>query len=331
MHLFKAMQGAHWQRTLWLDLQSPGEHSTRTQFAIAQFPPTASRRLALPVWRSGSLGPSGTAGAVRSARMLFRVTCMNAVVVQMQDQGATTPPKAGEAAQALELNRLLQAATQRCTVSFKRLYGLTRPRLFAIVLAINRDRVDSEDVLQEVYLKVWDNCGQFDAQKGHVVSWLSGIAHHSALDSLRRRRARSDSHRIVAPEALDPYDGLTLTAATPLENATLKELGAAFVTEPSAHDAGAPLSERRAFRAWGPTSGPHRARGAWGPRHRADFACPHGVQECPSMRRPQNSTGSGRARVAVRRIGQTVGRAGCGAHGSRCLRTSGRQVCWQVS
>ena len=113
---------------------------------------------------------------------------MNAVVVQMQDQGATTPPKAGEAAQALELNRLLQAATQRCTVSFKRLYGLTRPRLFAIVLAINRDRVDSEDVLQEVYLKVWDNCGQFDAQKGHVVSWLSGIAHHSALDSLRRRR-----------------------------------------------------------------------------------------------------------------------------------------------
>ena len=154
---------------------------------------------------------------------MFRVTRMDAVVVQMQDQGATAPPKAGAAAQDLELNRLLQAVTQRCTVSFKRLYVLTSPRLYAIVLAINRDRVDSEDVLQEVYLKVWNNSGQFNAQKGQVVSWLAGIAHHSALDSLRRRRARPDSHCIVAPEALDPYDGLSSTAATPLENAILNQ------------------------------------------------------------------------------------------------------------
>ena len=157
---------------------------------------------------------------------------MDAVVVQMQDPDATTPPKASraagaaqaaQAAQAFELNWLLHAVTQRCTVSFKRLYELTSPRLFTIVLTINRDRVDSEDVLQEVYLKVWNNCGQFDAQKGQAASWLAGIAHHSALDSLRRRRARPDSHRIVAPDVLDPYDGLPSTEATPLESAILNQ------------------------------------------------------------------------------------------------------------
>ena len=156
---------------------------------------------------------------------------MDAVVVQMQDQGAT-PPKAAraagaagatQAAQALELNRLLHAVTQRCTVSFKRLYELTSPRLFTLVLTINRDRVDSEDVLQEVYLKVWNNCGHFDAQKGLATSWLAGITHHSALDSLRRRRARPDCHRIVAPDVLDPYDGLASTEATPLESAILNQ------------------------------------------------------------------------------------------------------------
>ena len=148
---------------------------------------------------------------------------MDAVVVQMQDPNATTPPQAEAAAQASELDRLLQAVRQRCTVSFKRLYELTSPRLYAIVLSINRDRVDSEDVLQEVYLKVWNNCAQFDAQKGHVASWLAGIAHHSALDSLRRRRARPDSHRIIAPDALDLYDGMPSTAATPLENAIRRQ------------------------------------------------------------------------------------------------------------
>ena len=150
---------------------------------------------------------------------------MDAAEVQMSDHAAAKPLKSVQAApaarvaQALELDQLLHAVRKRCTVSFERLYVLTSPRLYAIVLTINRDRVDSEDVLQEVYLKVWNHCGQFNAQKGFAASWLAGIAHHSALDSLRRRRARPDSHQVEGPEALDPYDGLPSSAATPLENA----------------------------------------------------------------------------------------------------------------
>ena len=141
---------------------------------------------------------------------------MDAVVVQLQSQGqgATTPARATPVA---ELDQLMHAVTQRCTVSFKRLYELTSPRLFAIVLMINRDRVDSEDVLQEVYLKVWNNCDQYDAQKGFAASWLAGIAHHAALDSLRRRRARPDSLRAPALDAEDPYVGLLCAAAAPPE------------------------------------------------------------------------------------------------------------------
>lgn len=145
---------------------------------------------------------------------------MDALAVRMQGQAAAQP---GATAQAHELDRLLHAVAQRCTVSFKRLYVLTSPRLFAIVLTINRDRVDSEDVLQEIYLKVWNNCGQFDAQKGVAIAWLAGIAHHSALDSLRRRRARPDSHRDVAPDAADPYESLQSVDATPLEDAILSQ------------------------------------------------------------------------------------------------------------
>lgn len=130
---------------------------------------------------------------------------------------------AQESAQTLELHRLLHAVSRRCTVSFQRLYELTSPRLYAIVVAINRDRAESEDVLQEVYLKVWTHCDQFDVQKGFGASWLASIAHRSALDSLRRRRARPDSHGIVPAEALDAYDGLTSTASTPQEKAIQKQ------------------------------------------------------------------------------------------------------------
>ena len=139
---------------------------------------------------------------------------MEIAAIPTQAMPAAQPARAAPVA---ELDQLMHAVTQRCTVSFKRLYVLTSPRLYAIVLTINRDRVDSEDVLQEVYMKVWNNCAQYDLQRGVAASWLAGIAHHAALDSLRRRRSRPDSHRVPALDAVDPYTGLLCAAAAPMD------------------------------------------------------------------------------------------------------------------
>lgn len=89
-----------------------------------------------------------------------------------------------------DLQALMQAVQQRCPQSFATLYRVTQRRLFGIVLTINKDRAESEDVLQEVYFRVWNNSAQFNANKGPADLWLGSIAHHAALDSLRRRRAR---------------------------------------------------------------------------------------------------------------------------------------------
>jgi len=135
------------------------------------------------------------------------------------------PPRAARATRlngggkSAELEQLLQAVATGCPESFKRLYVLTSPRLFAIVFTINRDRADSEDVLQEIYCKVWRKCRNFDPQRGVAQSWLAAIAHHSALDSLRRRQARPDSRTTALQEEEDPYAGLACAAATPFDAA----------------------------------------------------------------------------------------------------------------
>ena len=134
-----------------------------------------------------------------------------------------TPASTQPSAKAAELSHLIQAAAKGCPASFKQLYVLTSPRLFAIVFTINRDRADSEDVLQEIYCKVWRNCGQFDPQRGVAQSWLAAIAHHSALDSLRRRRARPDRRTPAAQDDEDPYAGLVCAAATPLDAAIQRQ------------------------------------------------------------------------------------------------------------
>lgn len=104
-------------------------------------------------------------------------------------------PLGGHADRDHELAQLLQNVQRGCAPSFEQIYGLTNARLFGIVLRINRDRPEAEEILQEVYFKAWQQCQQFDATRGVVVHWLAGIAHNTAISSLRRRGARPIARR----------------------------------------------------------------------------------------------------------------------------------------
>lgn len=116
------------------------------------------------------------------------------------------------------LAELVAAAGAGCRPSFARLYALTHRRLFGIVLRMQPHRGDAEEVLQEVYVKVWRHCATFDADKGCAIHWLIGIARHAALDSRRRASRRpvaatpvldgGDPFAGMASNELDPLDGL---------------------------------------------------------------------------------------------------------------------------
>lgn len=109
----------------------------------------------------------------------------------MADSSADTDADADVHATAdAELASLFDAVCRGCRPSFARLYGLTSARVFAAVLRIVPDRAEAEDVLQEVYIKAWSRCAQFDPGKGLVIFWLIGIARHGAISSLRQRNAR---------------------------------------------------------------------------------------------------------------------------------------------
>ena len=114
------------------------------------------------------------------------------------------------------LAELVAAAGNGCRKSFERLYALTHRRLFGVVLRMLPHRGDAEEVLQEVYVKVWRHSATFVAAKGCAIHWLMGIARHAALDSLRRAQRRP----VAVPsddDDADPYHGLPSAGTDPLE------------------------------------------------------------------------------------------------------------------
>ena len=69
----------------------------------------------------------------------------------------------------------------------ERLYQATSPKLLGVVLNILKDRSESEDILQDVYVKVWRKAHQFDPATGSAMAWLIVMARNRAIDRLRRR------------------------------------------------------------------------------------------------------------------------------------------------
>lgn len=105
------------------------------------------------------------------------------------------------------LRPLLLAAAGGCSASFAQLYECTHRRLFGIVLRIVRHRAEAEEVLQDVYVKVWSRGAQFDASRGRVIHWLAGIAQRAAIDA--RRRASSRPREVNdGLDDTDAYSGL---------------------------------------------------------------------------------------------------------------------------
>ncbi len=108
---------------------------------------------------------------------------------------------------------MLQRVAERDQAAFEVLYNATCRKLYGIVLRILVSRSLADEILQEVYVKIWQRAADFDAQKASPITWMAVIARNRALDEVRRpaHAAVLDDLNEVSevPAALEhPLDGL---------------------------------------------------------------------------------------------------------------------------
>lgn len=87
-----------------------------------------------------------------------------------------------------ELSVLLAATARGDEAAFRMLYDATRAKLFGVVLRILRRRDAAEDVIQDVYVRIWSSAAQFDPARASPITWMVTIARNRAIDVLRRRQ-----------------------------------------------------------------------------------------------------------------------------------------------
>jgi RNA polymerase sigma-70 factor, ECF subfamily len=91
---------------------------------------------------------------------------------------------------------LVHRLLQRDVRAFEQLYDRHSRIVYGLVLRILQQASTAEEVVQDVFLQLWRNAGQYQAGRGPFMPWLLTLARNRALDNLRlkseRQRRRED-------------------------------------------------------------------------------------------------------------------------------------------
>jgi RNA polymerase sigma-70 factor (ECF subfamily) len=91
--------------------------------------------------------------------------------------------------------------------AFDRIYKLFSPRVFSFALSLSKNRVEAEETVQEVFLKIWDKRYEL-SPAGSFESYLFTLSKNAILNNIRK----TNYHRLFVeskqhdPESVPPLD-----------------------------------------------------------------------------------------------------------------------------
>jgi RNA polymerase sigma-70 factor, ECF subfamily len=98
---------------------------------------------------------------------------------------------------------LVQLLLRNDMAAFEQLYVRHSRLVYGLVLRILQQASTAEEVVQDVFLLLWRNAGQYQSGRGPFVPWLLTLARNRALDHLRlksERQRRREDHTDVLPQ-----------------------------------------------------------------------------------------------------------------------------------
>ncbi|WP_228390862.1 RNA polymerase sigma factor [Chryseobacterium contaminans] len=94
---------------------------------------------------------------------------------------------------------------------FHYLYDHYSGALYGIVLRIVQSKEYAEEVIQDVFVKIWNSIHQYDASKGRFYTWMINIARNTAIDYLKSKGFQNELKNQPLPDFV--YNSTELSTA----------------------------------------------------------------------------------------------------------------------
>jgi RNA polymerase sigma-70 factor, ECF subfamily len=83
------------------------------------------------------------------------------------------------------------------------LYDRYASLAYGVALRVLGDPARAEDVVQEAFMKIWNNAASFDAKRGSLRAWLLTAVRNRSIDYLRGRAAHERQELELQPELVE--------------------------------------------------------------------------------------------------------------------------------
>jgi RNA polymerase sigma-70 factor (ECF subfamily) len=113
-------------------------------------------------------------------------------------------------------------------------YDIHSSMIYSLVLKMTGSVFDAEEIVQEVFLKIWNNADKYDGRRGSVQSWIITIARRLAIDRTRSKQFKMRSRESSDESSLESVrqnsqDNQTSVAAEIREvNEALEKLDSSY-------------------------------------------------------------------------------------------------------
>ena len=93
---------------------------------------------------------------------------------------------------------------QRHEHAFSYLYDHYSGSLYSVIVSIVPDRELANDLLQEVFIKIWRQIESYDNAKGRLFTWMLNVARNASIDAVRSKNfQQSKNNRELTENVYD--------------------------------------------------------------------------------------------------------------------------------
>lgn len=110
---------------------------------------------------------------------------------------------------SLSQDQVVSLLLGREEVGFNYLYENYSGALYGVILKVVIYEEEANEVMQDVFVKIWNSITQYDNSKGSLYTWMLNIARNSAIDKLKSKAFQNDLKNQTIPDFVNDSKDLS--------------------------------------------------------------------------------------------------------------------------
>jgi RNA polymerase sigma factor (sigma-70 family) len=99
--------------------------------------------------------------------------------------------------------QLLQLIAAKDAAALEQLYDKYERPVYSFAFRIVKDAMMAEEVVQELFLRIWNHADRIDPDQGKLTTWMFAVARNAAIDLLRKNSKKM--HQPLAEEEIESF------------------------------------------------------------------------------------------------------------------------------